>query len=124
MAPLAPLLSADAAERLAESLLARGTRFTALFGPAPAWRHQWALVLEPSQVGGPPYLIAYSASKGGLLTLTKSLAMAFAGDGVRVKGAAAPAACQNVSPSCSNDSRRSATRVSPRRTSVTVRVAQ
>lgn len=27
---------------------------------------------------------AYSASKGGLLTLTKSLAMAFAGDGVRV----------------------------------------
>lgn len=27
---------------------------------------------------------AYSASKGGLLTLTKSLAMAFAGDGIRV----------------------------------------
>jgi hypothetical protein len=32
-------------------------RFSDLFGPAPAWRYEWALVLEPSQVGGPPNLI-------------------------------------------------------------------
>lgn len=32
-------------------------RFTDLFGKAPAWRYQWALVLEPSDVGGPPNLI-------------------------------------------------------------------
>jgi hypothetical protein len=32
-------------------------RFPELYGPAPAWRYDWALVLEPSHVGGPPYLI-------------------------------------------------------------------
>jgi hypothetical protein len=32
-------------------------RFSDLYGPAPAWRHEWALVLEPSRVGGPPNLI-------------------------------------------------------------------
>jgi hypothetical protein len=32
-------------------------RFSDLFGPAPAWRYDWALVLEPSRVGGPPNLI-------------------------------------------------------------------
>jgi hypothetical protein len=28
-----------------------------LYGPAPAYRYGWALVLEPSQVAGPPNLI-------------------------------------------------------------------
>jgi hypothetical protein len=32
-------------------------RFSDLYGPAPAYRYQWALVLEPSQVAGPPNLI-------------------------------------------------------------------
>jgi len=32
-------------------------RFTDLYGEAPAYRYEWALVLEPSQVGGPPNLI-------------------------------------------------------------------
>jgi hypothetical protein len=32
-------------------------RFSDLYGSAPAYRHEWALVLEPSQVGGPPNLI-------------------------------------------------------------------
>jgi hypothetical protein len=32
-------------------------RFTDLYGNAPGWRYLWALVLEESQVGGPPNLI-------------------------------------------------------------------
>jgi hypothetical protein len=32
-------------------------RFTDLYGKAPAWRYSWALVLEESQVGGPPNVI-------------------------------------------------------------------
>ena len=32
-------------------------RFSDLYGRAPGWRYDWALVLEPSQVGGPPNLI-------------------------------------------------------------------
>jgi hypothetical protein len=32
-------------------------RFSDLYGPAPAYRYDWALVLEPSPVGGPPNLI-------------------------------------------------------------------
>ena len=32
-------------------------RFTDLYGDAPAYRYDWALVLEPSDVGGPPNLL-------------------------------------------------------------------
>ena len=32
-------------------------RFTDLYGDAAPYRYEWALVLEPSQVGGPPNLI-------------------------------------------------------------------
>jgi hypothetical protein len=32
-------------------------RYSDLFGKSPAWRNNWALVLEPSAVGGPPNLI-------------------------------------------------------------------
>ena len=32
-------------------------RFTDLYGDAPVYRYEWALVLESSQVGGPPNLI-------------------------------------------------------------------
>jgi hypothetical protein len=32
-------------------------RFTDLYGEAGPYRYKWALVLEPSQVGGPPNLI-------------------------------------------------------------------
>jgi hypothetical protein len=32
-------------------------RFTDLYGDAPPYRYEWALVLEPSDVGGPPNLL-------------------------------------------------------------------
>jgi hypothetical protein len=32
-------------------------RFTELYGNERVWRYEWALVLEPSPVGGPPNLI-------------------------------------------------------------------
>jgi hypothetical protein len=32
-------------------------RFTDLYGDAPVYRNEWALVLEESDVGGPPNLL-------------------------------------------------------------------
>lgn len=43
-------------------------------------------IISDTSHGGPPYIMAYSASKGALATLTKNNAQALRGDKIRVNG--------------------------------------
>jgi hypothetical protein len=56
------LRNGDSLDRVRE-LYPELKRFSDLYGNSPAYRYDWALVLEPSQVAGPPNLIDRLSAK-------------------------------------------------------------